>query len=116
MKTNLIIAVIAASILMGLIFSTLFYKNKYDNQLIENTTIKKNFTELNSSYYSLANSYQKLLNQKTYSISLAPTIDTKVTSTFGSTKYITLQYYFTMDGNKLELKPDSVYTLSKENN
>lgn len=116
MKTNLTIAIIASVLLMGLVFSTITYKKMYEKQKTETENVQKQLTDYSFQFSQLVESFQSLSKQKTYSISLAPTIDTKVTSTFGSTKYITLQYFFTMDGNKMELKPDSVYALSKEIN
>jgi len=114
MKTNLTIAIVAAVLLMGLVFSTITYKNMYEKQKTETENVQKQLTDYSFQFNQLVESFQTLSKQKTYSISLAPSIDTKVNSTFGSTKNITLQYFFTMDGNKLELKPDSVYTLTKQ--
>lgn len=56
---------------------------------------------------------QDLRKVKTYQISLSPNVNTKVATTFGSAKEITIQYYFTMDGNKMELTPDSTIYLKK---
>ncbi len=50
---------------------------------------------------------------KAVQLAIYPHIENKVTTTFGRSQNVTLQYYFTIDGNNLEIKPDSVYSLQK---
>ena len=50
---------------------------------------------------------------KTYQITLSPNVTNKLNTTFGSQKQITMQYYFTMDGNSIELKPDTTINLTR---
>ena len=79
----------------------------------ENKVLSNQVNTLTFSLSTLSEEFKKLSARERYSISLAPTISSKVTSTFGSTKNVTLQYFFTMDGNRLEIKPDSVYQVSR---
>lgn len=79
----------------------------------ENKVLSNQVNTLTFSVSVLSEEFKKLSAKDRYSISLAPTISSKFTSTFGSTKNVTLQYFFTMDGNKLEIKPDSVYQVSR---
>ncbi|MDR1544475.1 MAG: hypothetical protein LBS50_08740 [Prevotellaceae bacterium] len=64
----------------------------------------------------LDSALQKALNKTETSIkfSIQPTITNKVTSAFGSTKNVTLQYYFTLDGKAMIVKADSTYQITKE--
>jgi hypothetical protein len=57
---------------------------------------------------------KKAIDKTAISFSISPEITNKVTSAFGSTKNVTLQYYFTLDGKAMIAKPDSVYTVFKE--
>ena len=79
----------------------------------ENVNLRKDKKELVSVNASLSESLAAALKIKNYSISLAPSINNKVTSAFGSTKNVTFQYFFKMDGNTLEVKPDSVLYVQK---
>jgi len=78
----------------------------------ENTLLRKNNKFLTEANKELSDNLTAALKIKTYAITLAPEINNKVTSAFGSTKNVTFQYFFKMDGNTLdvgkELKPDSV--------
>ncbi|MDR2684043.1 MAG: hypothetical protein LBB53_01515 [Prevotellaceae bacterium] len=62
----------------------------------------------------LDSALQKALGQTAISFAITPTIQNKVTSAFGSTKNVTLQYYFTLDGKAIIAKPDSVYHIKKD--
>ena len=79
--------------------------------LKENSRKNKELKQLGAAYQSLSDSFSEISKQKTYSISLAPNIVNKNTAAFGKVSNITLQYYFSMDGNKIELLPDSVKTI-----
>ena len=80
----------------------------------ENMLLRTNNKFLTEQNQKLTASLQEALKIKHFSIALAPTINNKVNSAFGSTKNVTLQYYFQMDGNTLEIMPDSIFTISKE--
>ena len=57
---------------------------------------------------------KKAIEKTAISFSINPEITHKITSAFGSTKYLTVQYYFTLDGNAMITQPDSVYSIVKE--
>jgi len=63
---------------------------------------------------ALQKNLSKALGQTAISFSISPTIKNSVTSAFGSTKNVTLQYYFTLDGKAMIVKPDSIYHVLKE--
>jgi hypothetical protein len=77
----------------------------------ENSRKNKQLEELEVSLQSLSDSFSEISKQKTYSISLAPNIVNKNTAAFGKVANVTLQYYFSMDGNKIEISPDSTKTI-----
>ena len=77
----------------------------------ENSRKNKQMEAFEISLQSLSDSFSEISKQKTYSISLAPNIVNKNTAAFGKVANITLQYYFSMDGNKIELLPDSTNTI-----
>ena len=77
----------------------------------ENSRKNKQLEEFESSLQSLSDSFSDISKQKTYSIPLAPNIVNKNTAAFGNVANVTLQYYFSMDGNKIELFPDSTATI-----
>lgn len=80
--------------------------------LIKETSRKnKQLEAFKISLQSLSDSFSEVSKQKTYSISLAPNIVNKNTAAFGKVSSVTLQYYFSMDGNKIELLPDSTKTI-----
>ena len=111
MKTviySVIALILGASIILNVGFI-----NKQKEHKAEIEKSEKQFITLSASYRDLVAEFQKLSKQKTYSIPLAPNINSKVAATFGSARNITLQYFFTMDGNKMELHPDSVYQINK---
>lgn len=102
------------TVLLAISLSFMFhFKTVGSNLKIENERLTTELGSLNTNYYLLADAFGKLSKQKTYQISLAPNITNKVNSTFGSTKQVTFQYYFSMDGNKMELLPDSTIILKK---
>lgn len=71
--------------------------------------------KLNKQIESLVKSNLELASKKTYeyTISLNPTINNKVTTTFGSAKEIENKFYFTMRDVSMELNADSVKTFRK---
>jgi hypothetical protein len=77
----------------------------------ENSRKNKQLESFEISLQSLSDSFSEVSKQKTYSISLAPNIVNKNTTAFGKVSSVTLQYYFSMDGNKIELLPDSTKTI-----
>jgi myo-inositol-hexaphosphate 3-phosphohydrolase len=79
--------------------------------LKENSRKNKQLESFEISLQSLSDSFSEVSKQKTYSISLAPNIVNKNTAAFGKVANVTLHYYFSMDGNKIELLPDSVKTI-----
>ena len=79
--------------------------------LKENSRKNKQLKDFEVSLQSLSDSFSEISKQKTYSISLAPNIVNKNTAAFGKVTNVTLQYYFSMDGNKIELLPDSTKTI-----
>ena len=95
------------------IYSTYQQKSEIKELKAEKTELTQRLDEQSESLKGLFNVYVKLSEKENYSISLSPKIDTKFNSTFGSTKQVTMQYYFTMDGNAIELKPDSTILLKK---
>ena len=77
----------------------------------ENSRKNKQLEDFKISLQSLSDSFSEISKQKTYSISLAPNIVNKNTAAFGKVANVTLHYYFSMDGNKIELLPDSTNTI-----
>lgn len=61
----------------------------------------------------LTESIESISKVKAIQLAIYPHIENKVNTTFGSSKNVTLQYYFTIDGNSLLVKPDSIYELTK---
>ena len=103
-KLKIIIIAVVACILAASISANVILIN-------ENLRKNKQLEELEVSLESLSDSFSEISKQKTYSISLAPNIVNKNTAAFGKVSSVTLQYYFSMDGNKIELLPDSVKTI-----
>ena len=116
MKTNLTMwAFLAVTILLAFsVFGYLGMKERYEDECQRNEFLVEQQIQLSESIGSLSASFEEISKQKNYSISLSPNINTKLNSTFGATKNMTFQYFFTMDGNKIELKPDSTLTLIKK--
>ncbi|HXK74095.1 MAG TPA: hypothetical protein PLL08_04195 [Bacteroidales bacterium] len=83
------------------------------NVILFNENVRKNkeIKEIGASLQSLSNSFSEISKMKTYSISLAPNIVNKNTAAFGKVANVTLYYYFSMDGNKIEISPDSTKTI-----
>jgi hypothetical protein len=113
MKLTSWLGIIAVVLLAVLLFATFTYKEKADNLQIDKENLQKDLADRNLAYWKLADAFNDLRKQKTYSISLSPTIDTKISSVLGSSRQLTFQYYFTMDGNTIGLKPDSTIVLKK---
>ena len=103
-KLKIIIIAVVACILAASISANIILIN-------ENLRKNKQLKEIEVSLQSLSDSFSEISKKKTYSISLAPNIVNKNTAAFGKVSSVTLQYYFSMDGNKIELLPDSVKTI-----
>jgi len=103
-KLKLIIISVAACIFAASIAANVIL-------LKENSRKNKQLKAFEVSLQSLSDSFLEISKQKTYSISLAPNIVNKNTAAFGKVSSVTLQYYFSMDGNKIELLPDSTKTI-----
>ena len=88
-------------------------RQKYNVQKEQNEMLQESLQNLDSAFNNIAGTYEVLSRLKTYSISLSPQIDTKVNSVLGSSKQLTFQYFFTMDGNAIKLSPDSTFILKK---
>lgn len=99
----IIIAVVACVFAASISVNVILFK--------ENVRKNKEIKEISASLQSLSNSFSEISKMKTYSISLAPNIVNKNTAAFGKVANVTLQYYFSMDGNKIELFPDSTATI-----
>ena len=113
MKTKISIYLITALVIAGLVFTTVFYRSLYIEQQKQVKAQQSELAIMQELYRDLSDSFNMLSKQRTYSISLAPNIHTTVSSVLGSSKQLTLQYYFSMDGNSIELKPDSVLQFKK---
>ena len=103
-KLKIIIIAVVACILAASISANIILIN-------ENLRKNKQLKEIEVSLQSLSDSFSEISKQKTYSISLAPNIVNKNTAAFGKVSSVTLQYYFSMDGNRIELLPDSTKTI-----
>lgn len=103
-KLKIIIIAVVACILAASISANVILIN-------ENSRKNKQLESFEISLQSLSDSFSEVSKQKTYSISLAPNIVNKNTAAFGKVTNVTLQYYFSMDGNKIELLPDSTNTI-----
>lgn len=110
---NKYIYIFLAVIIAGLVFSIVLMSGKIKTIESENEFLKQQSKNLSDSYVELSKSFNEIRKQKTYSIQLAPNVNSKISAVFGSAKQLTLQYYFTMDGNKIEIIPDSVYSIQK---
>lgn len=113
MKLTSLLGIIAVLLLLVLLFATFTYKEKADNLQIDKENLQADLADRALTYSQLADAFNDLRKQKTYSISLSPTINTKISSVLGSSKQLTFQYYYTMDGNTIGLKPDSIIVLKK---
>lgn len=85
----------------------------YVNKVVETKTLKKVIETQENSINELNNAIDKISEVKAIQLSIHPSIENKISSAFGSTKDITIQYFFTIDGNSIQLLPDSIYELSK---
>jgi hypothetical protein len=103
-KLKIIIIAVVACILAASISANVIL-------IKENSRKNKQLEEFKISLQSLSDSFSEISKQKTYSISLAPNIVNKNTAAFGKVANVTLQYYFSMDGNKIEISPDSTKTI-----
>ena len=96
---SIIYTVLVASIAMLLVVA----KNQKERIKFQETQIE-----------NLQVSLKKAIEKTAISFSINPEITNKVTSAFGSTKNVTLQYYFNLDGQAIITQPDSVYTVIKD--
>lgn len=113
MKLNTILWVIVILAIAVLGSTTITFKNQVKDLKVDKENLQNDLKDRNLTYSQLAVAFNDLRKQKTYSISLSPNIDTKISSVLGSSKQLTFQYYFTMDGNKIQLQPDSTIVLKK---
>lgn len=111
MKTYLTIAI--AIIIASLAVAIFVFNFELQKQKKENTELRQSNAKLSQSFLDLSKAFQDIAKQKTYSISLAPNVTNHVSPVFGSAKNLTLQYYFTMDGNKIQVKADSIFEVRK---
>lgn len=111
MKINQVLGIIAVLLIIGLSFTSYTLLERSKSLQSDKEVLQTQVSNWASTYAQLSDAYKDLSKQKTYSISLAPNVQTKVNSTFGSAKQLTFQYYFTMDGNKIQLKPDTTILL-----
>ena len=111
MKLTSWFGVAAVVIIAVLLFATFTYKEKAENLQVDKENLQADLDDRSLTYSQLADAFNDLRKQKTYSISLSPTIETKISSILGSSRQLTFQYYFTMDGNTIGLKPDSTIIL-----
>ena len=107
MKTSLTISIVA--VLLGLTTTAYVFNAELQKQKKENAELLKTNAKLSQAVLDFSKSFQDIAKLKTYSISLAPNVTNHVSPVFGSAKNLTLQYYFTMDGNAIQVKADSVY-------
>lgn len=103
-KLKIIIIAVVACILAASISANVIL-------IKENSRKNKQLKDFEASLESLSDSFSEVSKQKTYSISLAPNIVNKNTAAFGKVTNVTLQYYFSMDGNEIEILPDSTKTI-----
>jgi hypothetical protein len=102
-----VIALAAIAVMWIFVIKNIELKN-------QNKILTEQVSELLVKNSELNENLKRALEKTAISFSINPEITNKVTSTFGSTKNVTLQYYFTLDGKAIIAKPDSVYTVVKE--
>ncbi|MDL2262728.1 hypothetical protein LJC11_04410 [Bacteroidales bacterium OttesenSCG-928-I21] len=95
-------------ILIVLLIATIVALSIYSSKQAEQITFQKKQIE------SLNENLSAAISKTAISFTISPEITNKVTSAFGSTKNVTLQYYFTLDGQAMIVKPDSTYCIVKE--
>lgn len=103
----------SALLIAGLILSVIWMSGEIKNQKNDNEFLRTQNESLSQSLATLSVSFDEARKQKTYAITLAPNVNSKISAVFGSAKQLTLQYYFTMDGNSMEVQPDSVYEVRR---
>ena len=111
MKTYIYGAIIIVITVLSL--ATAFFVRQTSVKAKEVSELKQINSGMRIELTKLSTAYLELVKVKTYSISLAPNINSKMATAFGSMRDVVFQYYFTMDGNKLIVKPDSVYEIRK---
>lgn len=104
MKKSTIILIVLSAILAGSTL-TLYGVNK---------SLKSQVEAQEVAIDQLGEAVSDIAKQRTLSLEINPSIENRVTSAFGSTKNVTLQYYFTIDGNSIITKPDSIYNIQIE--
>ena len=98
----LVLAALSVSIAFNII-------QKNQNSVLQND--KKELTEINK---NLSDNLKLALEKTAISFAISPKIDNKFNSTFGSTKQVTIQNYFTLDGKAMLLNnPDSTLHITK---
>lgn len=103
----------SALLISGLILSVIWMSGEIENQKQDNEFLRTQNESLSKSLVKLSVDFEEIKRQKTYAITLSPNVNSKISAVFGSAKQLTLQYYFTMDGNRMEVKPDSVYEVRR---
>lgn len=103
----------SALLIAGLILSVIWMSGEIENQKKDNEFLRTQNESLSQSLAILSVSFEEVRKQKTYAITLAPNVNSKISAVLGSAKQLTLQYYFTMDGNRMEVQPDSVYEVRR---
>jgi len=107
------ISIIVFGVALGGLAASIAINIEWGKQIRELKEEKTTLTDRNAEL----NKNLKLALEKTaISFSINPEITNKVTSTFGSTKHVTFQYYFTLDGQAIITQPDSTYHIFKEYN
>lgn len=110
MKTT---TIYIAIIILGLSVAIFAFNFELQKQKKENTELRQSNAKLSQSFLDLSKAFQDIVKLKTYSISLSPNVTNHVSPVFGSAKNLTLQYFFTMDGNKIQVKADSIFEVRK---
>lgn len=85
----------------------------YANKVVEIRTLKEVIETQENSINELNHAIDKISEVKAIQLSIHPNIENRISSAFGSTKGVTIQYYFTIDGNTMQLLPDSIYEVMK---
>ncbi len=73
------------------------------------TTVKEQYEIISQ----LNKSIEEISNVKAIQLAIHPHIENRVTTTFGKSQNVTLQYFFTIDGNEIVAIPDSIYEIRK---
>ncbi|MDR1543069.1 MAG: hypothetical protein LBS50_01405 [Prevotellaceae bacterium] len=105
-----IISIAAMVLLVGAVIALSAIVGAQADEIREDRAIIDSLLSENN---ALNDNLREAITRTAISFSITPSITNKVTSAFGSTKNVTLQYYFTLDGSAIITKPDSIYTVIK---